>query len=435
MNQNRVAKNTMWILSCRIVQSLITLVINMISARYLGPSDYGLIGYAQSIVAFVAPIMYLGLNNIVVQEIVTKPEDEGKILGTSICMSFCSAICCIGGIFAFTSIVNVGETDTVIVCTLYSILLIFQSMDLVQYWYQAKLLSKYTSLTMLGAYVAVSLYKIYLLVTQKSVHWFAVANAFDYCIIAIVLLIIYHRLGGGKLCFSASTAKRMLSKSRHYIVSSMMVTVFAQTDKIMIKLMIDSAATGYYSAAVSAAGMTSFVFSAFIDSMRPVIFEAKKIDEERFKLNMIRLYSMIVYLSLAQSVVMTVFSKLIINILFGAEYAPAVAALCIVVWYTTFSYMGGVRNIWILAENKQKYLWIINLSGALMNIVINAILIPIIGIYGAAIASLITQFFTNFIIGYIMRPIAANNELVLKSFNPKYLIDTAKLLLKKDGGK
>ena len=101
---------------------------------------------------------------------------------------------------------------------------------------------------------------------------------------------------------------------------------------------------------------------------------------------------------------------------------PAVSALQLVVWYTTFSYMGSVRNIWILAEGKQKYLWIINLSGALTNVVLNALMIPRWGIMGAAAASLITQFFANFVLGFILRPISENNKIVLKGLNPTMIL-------------
>ena len=72
MNEgNRVVKNAFWIVGAQVIKALLGLVISMFTARYLGPSNYGLINYAASIVAFAAPIMYLGLKNILGQEIVT----------------------------------------------------------------------------------------------------------------------------------------------------------------------------------------------------------------------------------------------------------------------------------------------------------------------------------------------------------------------------
>lgn len=427
---NKVAKNATWIIACRIIQAVFALVINMLTARYLGPSNYGIITYAASLVAFVLPIMQLGLSNILVQEVVHNPEREGKTIGTSMFLSLCSSICCIVGVTTFAFIANHDEPVTIIVCLLYSFILIFQALDLMQYWFQAKYLSKYTSIVSLCAYLVVSAYKIYLLVSHKSVYWFAISNAFDYALISISIIVIYHKLGGQKLSFSKELGKEMFSRSKHYILASMMVTVFAQTDKIMIKLMIDEAATGFYGAAVACAGMTSFVFTAIIDSFRPSIFEGQRISEDVFEHRLTILYSIIIYVSLLQSVVMTALAGIIIRILYGDAYLPAVGALQIVVWYTTFSYMGAVRNIWILANNLQNYLWKINLIGALANIVINAILIPVIGIYGAAIASLITQFFTNVVVGYIIKPIIPNNRIMVKGLNPSYFIQAFRSLFR-----
>jgi O-antigen/teichoic acid export membrane protein len=431
MNKNRVVKNASWIIGIQIVKSLLGLVISMLTARFLGPSNFGLINYAASIVAFVTPIMYLGLNGVLVQEIVNTPEKEGEILGTSVTMTFLSSLLCVIGVISFAAAVNRGERETVIVCALYSTLLIFQSLELLNYWFQAKLLSKYASGVALFAYAVISGYKIYLLAAHKSIYWFALSNALDYMIIVIGLFIVYKRLGGGRLRFNLSTARRLWGKSRYYIVSNMMIAIFAQTDRIMLKLMINDAATGYYSAAVACAGMTGFVFTAIIDSFRPLIFDDKKTDEIRYEKDMCRLYGIIIYLSLLQSLVITLFSGLIIKILYGAAYSASINALKLIVWYTTFSYLGSVRNIWILAENKQKYLWIINLSGALANVALNYILIPITGIMGAALASLVTQIFTNVIIGFIIRPIRYSNTLMLRALNPKEMTKAIKALIKR----
>lgn len=423
---NKVAKNATWIIACRIVQSVFALVINMLTARFLGPSNFGLITYAASLVAFVVPIMNLGLSNILVQEIVNNPDREGKTLGTSMFLCLLSSFACIIGVTSFAIIANHDEPVTILVCLLYSLNLIFQALELIRYWFQAKYLSKYTSIVSLCAYLIVSAYKVFLLVSAKNVYWFAISNAFDYAIIAICCIVLYHKLDGQKLGFSWKLGKQLFSRSKHYILSGMMVTIFAQTDKIMIKLMIDEAATGYYGAAVATAGLTSFVFTAIIDSFRPFIFEGQKISNSVFEHRLTLLYSIVIYVSLLQSILMTTLSWVIIQILYGAAYTPSSRPLQIVVWYTTFSYIGAVRDIWILAQNKQHLLWKINLSGAIANILINAILIPIIGIYGAAVASLLTQFFTNVVIGYIIKDIRPNNTLMIMGLNPRLLKEAIK---------
>ena len=419
MFKSKVVKNASWIIVCRVVQSIVALIIGMITARYLGPSNYGLLNYANSVVAFVVPLAQLGLRNVLVEEIVSKPEREGKTLGTALVMSVASSLLCIVGCIAFVSVANAGERDTLLVCALYSVSLIFQMTEMIQYWYQAKLLSKYTSVVSLVAYAIVSVYKIFLLVTGKNIYWFALSYTFDFLIISAALIFLYNKLGNQKLSFSFPLAKHLFSRSKYYIVSNMMVTIFAQTDKIMIKLMIGNTENGYYSTAVACASMASFVFVAIIDSLRPVIFASKKVDDKKFEENVSLLYSIILYLGLAQSLVLTFFARPVVNLLYGEAYQGAIPLLQIITWYSAFAYMGSVRNIWMLAEEKQKYLWIINLSGAVINVVGNFILIPLIGGAGAAVASVITQFFTNFLLCLIMKPIRPTFRLICRAINPK----------------
>lgn len=431
MKKNSMVQNATWIIVCTIVQSILSLVVNMFTARYLGPSNYGVIGYVASVVAFVAPLMKLGLNHVLVNEFVQEPENEGEILGTTIFFNAISALSCMIVVNVFVYVTNPNDKVTQIVCILYSIILLAQALEMVKYWFQAKMAAQFTSLTGLVAYTVVTAYRVYLLIAQKSIYWFATTQSMDYLIISAVLLFFYKKNSNQKLSVSWRRFSDMFSRSRHFIVSSMMITIFAQTDKIMLKMMITDEAVGIYTAAFTCAGMTSFIFSAIIDSFRPTIFEKKQTSDSEYENTLIGCYSVIIFFALSQSVVISAFSGMIIYILYGSSYAAAGDILRVVVWYTTFSYIGSVRNIWILAENKQKYLWIINLSGAVVNVILNLIMIPIIGVMGAALASLITQVFTNVIIGYIIKPIRYNNRLMFKSLNPKIMLGYSYIILKR----
>ncbi|MBR4913909.1 MAG: flippase [Clostridiales bacterium] len=429
---SKVARNASWIIGCKLVQSILGFVLNMLTARFLGKSSFGDISYAMAVVSFVVPLMRLGFGNIMVQEIVQHPEREGKAMGTGVFLNLVSAFACIAGVTAFAFVANPGETETVIICALYGIKLIFEATDLMSYWYQAKLMAKYSSVISLIVHFVVLGYKIFLLVTLKSVYWFAVTSALEYLLCSVGMYTIYHFKKTQKLSISLKLGKELIDKGKHYILSSMMVMIFAETDKIMLKGLIDSSATALYSTATILAGATGFFFAAIIDSFRPWIFEVQKTNEELFKERLKMLYSFIIYLSLLQSIVMTVFAKPIVLLTYGEQYAESVGALQIVVWYTTFSYLGSVRNIWILANDKQKYLWVINLFGAGANVVLNVTLIPFLGIYGAAIASLVTQIFTNVIVGYILKPIRPNNAIMVSSLNPNCCLEAFRKLLKKE---
>lgn len=423
-------KNAAWIIGCKIVKAVLTLVVTAITARYLGVSNYGLINYASSIVAFFVPIMQLGLNATLAFEVVSRPEDEGKVVGTSMAMTTFSSVLCIVGVIAFASIANAQESEVIAVCAIYSVLLLFQALEIIDFWFQAKLMSKLSSLAMLISYFVLSVVQIILAVVGAPVTLFALSYSLDFLIIDAILIFLYKKKGSQKLSFSFFFAKRLFKRSKYFILSSIMIVIFAQTDKIMLKLMVGNAATGVYSAANTCALMVSFVFAAVINSVRPEIYNNRKISEEKYEKSLTELYSVIIYASIFVCIVMSIFAPLIINIMYGAEFSPAIGVLRIAVWMTVFSYLGSVRDIWVLAENKQKFLWLIYFLSALLNVVLNFFLIPIMQESGAAIASVATQIFANFVIGFILKPFYKNNLLMLKALNPKHIKDMLSSLKK-----
>jgi hypothetical protein len=126
-SQHRVAKNAMWIIGGRVIQALLGLVVGALTARYLGPSSFGSINYAASLTAFIAPVLYLGLNATLVHELVTRERHEGTVLGTSLLLGLVASAVCFLGVCAFAFFVNATEQEIVLVCCLYAAGMLFQA--------------------------------------------------------------------------------------------------------------------------------------------------------------------------------------------------------------------------------------------------------------------------------------------------------------------
>lgn len=424
--RNKVLKNASWIVGCKIIQSLISFTIGIFTARYLGPSNYGVISYAASITAFFVPIMQLGMPDILVKEFVSCPEKQGEIMGTSLVFNIVSALASIVGVVTFSLVANADDKTTTLVCLLYSLTLVFQAAEMTMYWYQSQLLSKFPSIASLVGYTITAIYKVYILFTGKSIVWFAVTHVIEAFIISVILLWVYFLKFKQKLRFSFSLGIEMISRSKHYMSSGLMIVLFQQTDKIMIKFMLGEAETGYYSSAITCIAITGFLFSAIIDSARPWVLEGKKHSRELFEDRVKVLSSIVVTVSLLQSIFMTILADYIVMILYGEQFLPAAVILKVSVWYVTFSYIGNVRNVWILGEEKQKYLSVINIIGASANVVLNFVLIPIFGAVGASVASICTQFFTNFVLSFVLKPMRAVGFIIVKSFDPRILFNLFK---------
>ena len=235
---NKEFRNAGWIIGGKVVQMLISFFVGILTARYLGPSNYGLLNYAGAYTAFFTPLCTLGINSIIVKNFVDNPNEQGQTIGTTLILrgvsSFLSAITIIG----IVSFIDYGEQTTIVVTALCSCALIFQIFDTINYWFQSKHQSKVTSMVTLIAYAIVSVYKIFLLVTGKSVKWFALSTAIDYMLIAVFLLIAYKKNNGPKLSFSLVKANNLLSKSYHFIISGLMVAIYGYIDKFMLKQML-----------------------------------------------------------------------------------------------------------------------------------------------------------------------------------------------------
>lgn len=413
--KNRTAQNASWLIFGRIAQMIISFFVGILTARFLGPSNYGLIGYAGAYTAFFMAFCTLGINSILVKEFVLRPDDEGEIIGTTLILRVVSSILSSITILIIVSILDSGEKTTLYVVALCSIGTVFHVFEVFNYWFQAKLQSKVTAIASLIAYMVTAIYKVILIVTGKSVYWFAFATSVDYICIAILLLIAYFKFGGKKLSFSFLCAKDLLKQSYHFILSSLMVSIYGQTDKLMLKQMISETEVGYYSTATAICSMWCFVLTAIIDSFYPSIIEASEKDEELFKKRNKQLYAMIFYISVFVSVIFFIFSPLIIKILYGNEFLPAVNPLRIVTWYTAFSYLGVARNAWIVCKKRQKYLKYIYILAAVANIILNLIFIPLFGASGAAIASLISQILTSIVLPLFLKGLRENSVMMIKA--------------------
>lgn len=408
-------KNASWLIGGKVAQMLLSLVVTVFSARYLGPSNYGLINYGVSLCNFFMAFCTLGINSVIVKEFLDNPDKQGEALGSSILARILSSICSIFLIIGVSFLLDYGEWETILVVALCSISLLFHAFDTINCWFQSRYQSNVTALVTFVAYAVMSVYKIVLLVTSRSVFWFAFATSVDYIALAALLLVAYKKNNGPKMCVSVERGKAILGKSYHYILSGMMVSIYSQTDKLMLKQMLGDSEVGYYTVAVSLCTLWTFVLSAIIDSMYPSIVKAYEKGESEFHKKNRQLYAMVFYISICASLFFVVVGEYVVQILYGKEFLPAATPLKITTWYTAFSFLGVARNAWMVCNQKQKYIKYTYIFAIFINIGLNALLIPLWGVEGAALASLVTQIFTSIILPFFIKPIRRNSVLMLEA--------------------
>jgi len=416
-SKSKEIKNAGWIITERIVQMVLSLLVSILSVRYLGPENYGSLNYTASFITFFSSIATLGMDGVIIKKMIEQPDKEGEFLGGCIVLRFISSMVCTALVTGIIAILNPGDREKLILVLLQSIQLYFQAVNILDSWFQRYLKSKYVSIAKVLASVAVMGYKLYLLVTSKSIIWFAFSNSLTTIIVAIVLLTFYKKNSTHVLKCDIRAGAYILKDSYHYILSGLMVAMYGQMDKIMIGSMLSDTSVGLYSIGTAICGMWTFVPIAVINSFRPTIIalhQAGKIDLYNEKLR--QLYSFIIWLCIGVSIFICILSPQIIWILYGDAYMGATATLRITIWMETFSMVGTARGIWILAENKNKYVKYYIAIGAIVNLVLNFLMIPIFGIEGAAAATLITQITTCLVAPLFFKATRVHTKIVWEAF-------------------
>jgi O-antigen/teichoic acid export membrane protein len=419
--------NTSWLFFERIFRMCIALFVGVYVARYLGPDQYGLLNYSISFVALFSTIATLGLNDIVIRELVKDENKRDKLLGTTFWLKIFGALLAIGilGIAVnFTS----NSTETNLMIFIIAIGTLFQSLDVIDYYFQAKVQSRFVVHAKFWALVGVSAAKILLISLNVSLIWFVSLILIEYIATAIGFLLNYTRqkLSILRWKFDKSMAFHLLENSWPLIFTGFIISIYMRIDQVMIKEMLDYQAVGYYSVAVNLSEAWYFIPTVIVSSLFPAIIEAKSVSEDLYYKRLQKLFDLMVLLAVGIAIPTTFLSDWVIVSLYGDEFQSAGAVLSIHIWAGLFVFLGVARGTWILTENLQRYSFIYTLLGAISNVILNFFMIPVYGIAGAAYATLISQFVSVVVVPFLIQKTRSSVYMMGKSI---FFISSVKNIL------
>lgn len=422
-NKKRVIANMSWLMGGKIVNMILSFFVSLATARYLGPTNFGSINYVAAYVSFFSSIASLGLSVIVIKEVSSGQEDANKVVWTGIWFRFLTAVASTIGVVAFFAIAKSDDPLLLPIAALESIAILASAFDTFMYWFQGKLLGKYVSIAGVIAYLAMSLYRIWLLANGANILWFAFATSVDTLVLALVLMIFYIRQNGFHPSVSFPLGKRLLKQSYHYMISGLIAILYSKIDQIMLGDMLDKTSVGLYSAALTIAGLWGMIPSAFIQSVSPILYKNAQTDRGMFLKRLRQSYAGIWFLNVCWSLGISLFSYWVVLLLYGEAYLGARSALVIVVWYSGISSLGSLTQVYLATENKNKYVNYFALAGLITDVVLNSLLIPRFGIVGAAVATLTTYCVIHIIMPLLIKDTREAAILILQGMIFRGVVD------------
>lgn len=391
-NLVKIVDNIGWLFIDKILRMGVGLLVGVWVARYLGPEQFGLLNFATAFTGLFGAIAALGLQGIVVRDLVRDPESAHLTLGTAAVMQL------VGGLVAYLLILGViaylRPDDTLArgIVAILGAMMLLKASDIAVFWFESQVQSKYTVWAQNAAFLVFAAIKVVLILQQASLVAFVWTMLAEATLVALVLLVVMSQRGPAfnRLRVSAERGKTLLKDSWPLILSAIAVTVYMKIDQIMLGQMIGDEAVGIFSAATRISEVWYFIPMAIVASVFPALLEAKKRSEAQYYARLQRLYDLMVVISVAVALPMTFLATPIIVLLFGDAYHGAGTVLAIHIWASVFVFLGVASSNWFLAENRQVLSLQRSVTGAIANIALNLWLIPPYGVVGAAIATVVS---------------------------------------------
>jgi len=415
----RYFANTSWLFAEKVLRMVVGLFVGVWVARYLGPEKFGLLSYAQSFVALFSAFATLGLDGIVVRELVKNPEREGELLGTSFGLKLIGAL----AVFIMLAIAipfTSNDRYTNILVFIIASATIFQAFNVVDMYFQAKVMGKFITFANTLSLLLSSIAKVVFILVQAPLIAFAWMVVFESFVLAIGYVYFYvnnHSLSDKKhFTFKLHTAKSLLKDSWPLILSGLVIMIYMRIDQVMIKEMLNAEAVGQYSAAVRISEAWYFVPVVISSSLFPAIINAKKQSEELYYARLQRLYDLMVWIAISIALPMTFLSDYVVNLLYGEQYNQAGSVLMIHIWAGVFVGLGVAQGRFWITNNLQKQQFLITLSCSVINVILNFILIKPFGVYGAALATLISYGLGSLVFPLLLKDVRPMMWLTYKTF-------------------
>jgi len=391
--------NSGWLLLDRVLRSGVNFIIIVWLARYLGPQHFGVFNYVLAFVMICNALATFGLDEIVIRELVHSPADRDEILGTAFLLKL------LGGGISFVTAITVigllrpGDDHMLLLVAVAAAGSFFLSLDVVDYWFRSAVQSKYTVIARVSSAIVLNLAKVGLIIFEAPVLAFIIATTVE-VVLAAVLLAVMYRLRAGKVFAWTATLARaasLLRDSWPLFFSLMVIMIYMKIDQVMIGEMLGELEVGVYASAVRLVEMWYIVPAIIASSIFPALYRLKTDNPERFLQRIQQYYDFMVIVPVVAGALVVFIAGQLVILVYGNEYQGAVDVLKIYMWSSVFGFLIVATSNYLVAENKTIFLLFRYTLGMLINLLLNWLLIPVYGIEGSAMATLVAYLFAAYL--------------------------------------
>ncbi len=414
----KIASNTGWLLLSKINRVIVGLLVGTWVARYLGPHDFGVLEYAIAFSSFFLPLSTVQMSPVITKQLVRNFDHADKILGTAFSVQL------MGGIIAFFAatvvVIFVGFRDEYshLLILLVSLKFIFNSFQPIENWFEASVNSKFVVFASNIAFLFIILSRIGLIYSHAPLFWFALIVGGEGLIYSLGLIYFYNR-DRQRSIFEWRTSfnriQNLLKEVLPLCLSSTAIMVYSSIDQVMLGKLFEPEVVGIYASAIRLSSPWSFLPTIICSSLYPSIIAAKNLPKTLYFQRIQKIYDLLGILAYIIILGLIPISSWLIQVFYGLQFISATPIFIIHIWINLFVFQGIAQSRWIVSEGLQIYNFYAKISGLIINIFLNFMLIPFYQGWGAAIATLISAAYSNYIFFFLPKPTRTSAWLITKS--------------------
>jgi PST family polysaccharide transporter len=422
-NLQAILGNSTWLFLDKIIRMGVGLIVGVWVARYLGPGQFGLLNYAIAFTGLFGAVATLGLDGIVIRELVKSSERRDVILGSAFVLKLIGASIAFLSIMVAITVMRPGQTLTFWVVGLSASALIFQSLNVIDLLFQSRVQSRYTVYATNAAFLLITIVKVGLLLYHAPLLAFAWAALGEIVLSSTFFLVAYraNHMNVWAWCPDWQEMRTLLSASWPLMLTGISIMISMRADQVLIGQYLSDRQVGIYSAAAKIAEIWYFIPLAIAGSTFPLLVESKKQGEDIYYQRLQSLYNVLVLLPIVVGLIMSVLASPIVRFLYGPAYIGSARVLSVLIWSGVPVSFGCAWANWMLLENRTRMMFYFQLATALTNVLLNLVLIPRFGIMGSAYATLISYWFGSVGLFAIMKSQHKALAMIAKAVFPYWL--------------
>lgn len=401
----KVVANSSWLIAYQVIRLGLSMLVGVWLARYLGPESLGTLQYAITFVLLFSPFIIFGLRPILMRSYVLHEDKANIFIGSAFFItSNAFLLVFLVLILPLNFWLHYGDIKFELILII-SILLFFDFAKVLECWFDSQVASKFIVIARFCSLLISSVARISLIISEASLFTFAWVVTLESVLFSVILLIIYTRKVTSPIHWRVKldTVNEFLKTGWPLLLSSFSATIYLKIDKVMLSQLASDTATGLYSAATMLSESYYFIGNALINSVSAGLISLYQDSQKKYHTRFSQILTVYVIIVLCTAVPVTFFSYEIIRLIFGEQFIEAAPVLAIHIWAGLFVFFALIEKNWLVNAGLIKMIMYRTMLGAVLNIILNFILIPSYGATGAAIATLVSYSFICFF-GNLLTP-------------------------------